>query len=290
MLKKMRNRGGANTQPCFVPLVTLNSGEHSPFSTMAAIIPSCRERMMSTNAGGQPILRRKVQSPGRCTESQAFDRSANTANISRCCSLHISWIRRTVNVMCVVLRPARKPHWLSAGVSHVPLRSSSVCWRSPVQGSCRGWTTVQCVNTHTHTHTHTCSVHHFELSNPLILSLASSVAWDVIFTPVIPLPCPPLSQVCTNLLNGRWTVDPGFIRWSPIQTADFAGPIYQPVQCWQRSNFTDDVFRWHTWLPASEWTAKIRQKLKSWGKIPSSHCHPVVSVTRDRKIQYHEAD
>ena len=52
--KSRLKRAGARTQPCFTPLVTGNGSDTSPFSMTLAIMPSCRDRTMLMNLGGQP--------------------------------------------------------------------------------------------------------------------------------------------------------------------------------------------------------------------------------------------
>jgi len=132
MLKKIQNRSGASPQPCFVPFDTPNSGERSPFSITDALIPSWNDRMMSTRASGQPILLRIAHRPGRCTESNALERSIKTAYRSCLCSVHFSCSCRNVKVMSAVPRPDRNPHWLSGRMP-----SSSTYRISLFPGSCQ---------------------------------------------------------------------------------------------------------------------------------------------------------
>ena len=47
-------RVGARTQPCFTPFVSENGSDTSAFSVTLAILPSCRDRTMLVNVGGQP--------------------------------------------------------------------------------------------------------------------------------------------------------------------------------------------------------------------------------------------
>ena len=118
------NNSGAITQPCLVPFVTENGSDVCPWSYTRATIPSWNDRMMSTNRSGQPIFRSICHKPSLLIVSKAFVRSTNTMYRTRFCSLNFSCTWRAANIMSIVLRCARKPHWLSGKTLSARCRES----------------------------------------------------------------------------------------------------------------------------------------------------------------------
>ena len=96
-------RVGARTQPCFTPFVTGNGSDTSPFSTTLAIMPSCRDRTMLINLGGQPSFDRMDQRPGLLMVSKALVRSMNKRYRSWHCSRHFTCSWRMANMFTVLL-------------------------------------------------------------------------------------------------------------------------------------------------------------------------------------------
>ena len=59
----------------FVPFDTVNTYGYVPWSCTLAIVPSWKDRIMSTNVSGQPSFANVFQSPVMLTESKALLRS-----------------------------------------------------------------------------------------------------------------------------------------------------------------------------------------------------------------------
>ena len=85
-LNSRLKRVGPKTQPCFMPFVTGKGSDFLPFSMTLAIMPSCRNRTMPENLGGQPSLDRADQKPGLLTVWNALVRSINRMYRSWCFS------------------------------------------------------------------------------------------------------------------------------------------------------------------------------------------------------------
>ena len=124
ILKKMLNRVGARTQPCFTPLAIGKGSERSLFNLTWRYWSSCSWMTTLRNFGGQPRRSMISQSPFLVTVSNALVRSTNVTYSPLFCSRHFSWSCLRTKTMSVVPRFALKPHWVSGSWSSAMIDTS----------------------------------------------------------------------------------------------------------------------------------------------------------------------
>ena len=109
--KKIPNKVGARTHPCFAPLRMLKAADVEPSKTTVPFMSSWKDLMMLRSLGGHPILGRILKRPSLLTRSKAIVRSMKAMKSGCLSSLHFSWSCLSEKIMSTVDLLARKPHY-----------------------------------------------------------------------------------------------------------------------------------------------------------------------------------
>ena len=112
--KKMLNNSGYSTHPCRGPCSTLNQSEQTPLlGRTQALIPSWNCWMATNIYGGTPMRVSTCHRRVRSTVSYAFWRSMKHMKRDTPSFRPISCSLRTTDIMSVVERFGRNPHYSS---------------------------------------------------------------------------------------------------------------------------------------------------------------------------------